>query len=236
MRGGRLGHSARHDAAETDMADSQLIILVLIASVACFFLFRLYMVLGRRTGHERPPQEDYRLARPAEEGVGAAPKLAVLASDRPTDPVASGLFDISLTDRSFDKDQFVKGARAAYEMILTAFAAGDRGSLQPLLSDEVFAAFDAAIRQRESAGHKANMTLVGFSDVKIIAAVLKNSIAEITLAFSSRLISATTDAAGKVVEGDTAAVQDITDVWSFSRDVRVRDPNWVLVATSSEPR
>jgi predicted lipid-binding transport protein (Tim44 family) len=219
------------------MADSQLLILVLIASVACVVLFRLYMVLGRRTGHERPPQEDYRLGpRQAEDTVGAAPKLTHMAPDRPTDPVASGLFDINLADRSFDKDQFVKGARAAYEMILTAFAAGERETLKPLLSGEVYAAFDGVIRAREAAGHKATLTLVGFSDVKIIAASLKNSIADITLAFSARLISAATDAAGKVVEGDAAAVQEVTDVWSFSRDVRARDPNWTLVATSSEPR
>lgn len=218
------------------MADSQLLTIVLIASVAGFFLFRLYTVLGKRTGHERPPQEDYRLGpRAAEDAVGAAPKITHASPDRPSDPVASGLFDISLADRSFDKEQFIKGARAAYEMILTAFASGDRATLKPLLADDVYSAFDGAIRQREQAGHKASLTLVGFSDVKIIAAALKNSQAEITLAFGSRLISATLDAAGKVVDGDATAVNDVTDVWTFTRDVRARDPNWVLVATSGEP-
>jgi len=219
------------------MADSQLLTIVLIASVACVILYRLYTVLGRRTGHERPPQENYQLGpRQAENAVGAPAKISHISPDRPSDPVASGLFDIGLADRSFDKDQFLKGAHAAYEMILTAFTSGDRATLKPLLSDEVFAAFDAAIRQRETAGHKASLTLVGFTDVKIIAAALKNSIADITLAYSVRLISATTGADGKVVDGDATAVQDVTDVWSFTRDVRARDPNWVLVATSSEPR
>jgi predicted lipid-binding transport protein (Tim44 family) len=218
-----------------DMADSQLLTVILIASVAGILLFRLYTVLGRRTGHERPPQEDYRL-REAEDTVGAAPKLSHISPERPTDPVASGLFDIGLADRGFDKDQFLKGARAAYEMILTAYASGDRAILKPLLSDEVFAAFDGAIAAREAAGQKATLTLVGFSDVKIIAAALKNSVAEITLAFSSRLISSTADKDGKVIEGDASAVQDVTDVWTFTRDVRARDPNWTLVATSSEPR
>jgi predicted lipid-binding transport protein (Tim44 family) len=218
-----------------DMADFQLLTIILIASVAGILLFRLYTVLGRRTGHERPPQEDYRL-REAEDTVGAAPKLSHISPERPTDPVASGLFDIGLADRCFDKDQFLKGARAAYEMILTAYAAGDRATLKPLLSDEVFAAFDVAISARETAGQKATLTLVGFSDVKIIAAALKNNVAEITLAFSSRLISSTADKDGKVIEGDASAVQDVTDVWTFTRDVRARDPNWVLVATSSEPR
>jgi len=149
--------------------------------------------------------------------------------------VASGLFDIGLADRGFDKDQFLKGAQAAYEMILTAFAAGDRETLKPLLSDDVFAAFDAVIKSRETHKQKASLTLVGFSDVKIIAAALKTSVAEITLSFGARLISAVTDADGKVVEGDAATVQDVTDVWTFNRDIRTRDPNWVLVATASEP-
>ena len=218
------------------MADSQLLTIVLIASVAAFLLFRLYSVLGRRTGHERPPQ-DYRLG-PAEDTVGGAPKVApaLATPDRPSDPVASGLFDIGLTDRSFDKEQFLKGARSAYEMILTAYAAGDRDTLRPLLSDDVFNAFEAVIRQREEAGQKMVLTLVGFSDVKIIAASLKNTFAEITLAYSARLISAVSDKDGKVVEGNASAEQEVTDVWTFTRDVKLRDPNWILVTTTtSEP-
>jgi predicted lipid-binding transport protein (Tim44 family) len=145
------------------------------------------------------------------------------------------LFDIGLADRAFDKEQFLKGAKAAYETILMAFAAGDRASLTPLLASDVMAAFEAVMARRELVGEKATVTLVGFSDVKIIAATLKNSIAEITLAFGARLLSFTADKEGKVTEGDPKAVQEVTDVWTFTRDVRARDPNWLLVATSSEP-
>lgn len=220
------------------MVGSQLLDIVLIATVAGFILFRLYTVLGRRTGHERPPQENYRFGSvPAQETAAAAPKqLNHVSTDRPSDPVASGLFDIGLADRAFDKDQFVKGARAAYEMILTAFAANDRETLKPLLSDEVYATFDSVMRRREQNGEKAILTLVGFTDVKIIAAALKGSMAEVTLAFAVQLISATSNAQGTVIDGDAKSVQDITDVWTFSRDVHARDPNWSLVATSSEPR
>lgn len=218
------------------MADTQLLTTLLIAGVALFILIRLYMVLGRRTGHERPPQESYELGTsPPDNASIAAPKAAIPAPDRPTDPVASGLFDIGLADRSFDKDQFLKGAQAAYEMILTAFAAADRETLKPLLSDEVFAAFDSVIKRRESENSKATITLVGFSEVKITAASLKNMVAEVTISFAARLISSTTNADGKVVEGDVSAVQDVNDIWTFMRDVRARDPNWLLVATSSEP-
>lgn len=223
------------------MADSQLLTIVIIAAVAGVILFRLYTVLGRRTGNERPPSESsWRwggIGRPqeAENTVGNTPKITHAPADRPSDPVASGLFDIGLADRSFDKDHFLKGAKAAYEMILMAFAAGDRDSLKPLLSQEVYEAFEGAIKHREQAGQKASLTLVGFSDVKIIAAALKSSTAEITLAFGARLLSFTTDRDGNVVEGDSKAVKEVTDVWTFTRDVRGNDPNWVLVATSSEP-
>ncbi len=137
------------------MAGSQLIDIILIATVAGFILFRLYMVLGRRTGHERPPQENHRFGRlgrlgrvPAEDTVGAAPQQLGASAERPSDPVASGLFDIGLADRRFDREQFLKGARAAYEMILTAFAGNDRETLKPMLSDEVFTAVVSVMRQR----------------------------------------------------------------------------------------
>ena len=219
------------------MAGSQLLDIVLIAMLAGFVLFRLYTVLGRRTGHERPPQENYRIGpQQAEDTVGAAPKLTHASAERPSDPVASGLLDIGLADRGFDKEHFLKGARAAYEMILTAFANNDRATLKPLLSDEVFGAFDSVMRRREQGGDKATMTLVGFTDVKIIAAALKGSTAEITLAYSARLIAATTNSQGAVIDGDDKSVRDVTDVWTFIRDSRARDPNWTLVSTSSEPR
>lgn len=224
------------------MANSQLLDILLIAMVAGVILFRLYSVLGRRTGHERPPQENYRLSGNAPVRTGddaakdpsraAAPRPAL--AERPSDPVASGLVDIQLADRAFDKDHFATGARAAYEMIVTAFAGNDRTTLRPLLSEEVYAAFDGAIHGREQRGEKVSFTFVGFKDVKIVAAALKGRLAEVTLSFNAQFISATTDAAGTVVEGDTKTVREVTDIWTFSRDVRARDPNWTLVATSGD--
>lgn len=222
------------------MANSQLLDILLIAMVAGIILFRLYTVLGRRTGHERPPQENYRLSGNApatDDAVPGAevPKVAhAAASERPSDPVAGGLLDIQLADRSFDKNHFVSGARAAYEMVVTAFANNDRTTLRPLLSDEVYTAFDSAMRGREERGEKVTFTFIGFKDVKIVAAALKGRIAEITLAFVAQFISATSNAQGTVTEGDTKSVRDVTDIWTFSRDARARDPNWTLVATSGE--
>ncbi|MGA7675730.1 MAG: Tim44/TimA family putative adaptor protein [Rhizomicrobium sp.] len=224
------------------MANSQLLDIFLIALVAGVLLFRLYTVLGRRTGHERPPQDNYRLSGnpPARTGeddtvVGEGRSVARPAlSERPTDPVAAALLDIQLADRSFDKDHFVTGARAAYEMIVTGFANNDRAGLRPLLSEEVYAAFEGAMRGREERGEKVTYTFVGFKEVKIVSAALKGRLAEITLSFDAQFISATSDAHGALIEGDTKTVRDVNDIWTFSHDVRARDPNWTLVATSGE--
>ena len=222
------------------MANMQLLDIFLIAMVAGVILFRLYTVLGRRTGHERPPQENYRLSapRPGEDGAiaaGEGPSIARPASsNRPADPLTGGLLDIQLADRSFDKDHFIAGARAAYETIVTAFAKNDRAALRPLLSEEVTAAFEGAMRGREERGDKVTFTFVGFQEVKIITAALKGRMAEITLTFDAQFISATTDAKDALIDGDSKTVRSVIDTWTFSRDVRARDPNWTLVATSGE--
>jgi predicted lipid-binding transport protein (Tim44 family) len=226
------------------MASSQLLDIFLIAMVAGIILFRLYTVLGRRTGHERPPQENYQFSRnpdtapPADDKVVTLPDRGAARADpaieKPSDPVARGLLDIKLADRNFETDHFVSGARSAYEMIIIAFAKGDRAALRPLLNDEVYTAFDHAIAAREARHEKIEFTFVGFKDVKVVEALLKGRAAEITLAFGAQFISATSDATGAVVEGDAKSVRDVTDVWTFSRDTRARDPNWTLIATSGD--
>jgi len=219
------------------MANSQLIEILLLAMVAGVILFRLYTVLGRRTGHESQ-QEPYRVSGPSDQAadkpVAALP--APRGADLPADPLARGLMEIKLVDRSFDQEHFLSGARHAYELILGAFSANDRVTLKPLLSDEVYAAFDAAMRGREERKEKVTFTFVGFKDSKIVEAVLKGKVADITVAITSQFISATTDANDAVIEGDPKSVREVTDVWAFERNTRASDPNWTLVHTSgAEP-
>lgn len=226
------------------MANSEIIDIVLIA-VAGFFLFRLYTVLGRRTGHERPPQDSNLRFQPdpkapaaeqepGQENVLALPKRAEIIDGRPADPVARGLMEIRQADRGFETEHFLAGSRQAYEMIVTAYTRGDRAGLKPLLNDEVYRAFETAIAAREAAKETVAFTFVGFKDAKIVQARLSGRTAEITVAFGAQFISATSDAEGKIVEGDARSVRDVTDVWTFSRDTRARDPNWTLVATSGD--
>lgn len=223
------------------MANSQLLEIVFLALVAGVILFRLYTVLGRRTGHERPPQDAYRL-QPNPDAPVAGEKVAALTqSTRPetvegrlADPVARGVVAIKLADKSFETEHFLSGARHAYEMIVTAFAKGERAALKPLLSDDVYHAFDQSIAARESAKETVQFTFVGFKDARIVEASLANRSADVTVAFVAQFISETTSENGTVVEGDARAVREVTDVWTFVRDTRSRDPNWTLVATSGE--
>lgn len=216
------------------MADSQLIAILLIAMVAGIILFRLYTVLGRRTGNERQPQD--RLGRvapaplPPPENVAATPDRAT--AEQPEGAAARGLLEIKLADNAFETEHFLEGARSAFQMIGTAFAARDRATLRPLLSGDVYSTFDSVMQGREARGETVSYSFVGFKNVRIVQAALKGGTAEITVEFSAQFTSATTDSKGSVIDGDPAAVRDVVDVWTFARDVHASDPNWTLVATA----
>ncbi|MEI9930653.1 MAG: Tim44/TimA family putative adaptor protein [Rhizomicrobium sp.] len=163
------------------MANSQILEIGFLALVAGVILFRLYTVLGRRTGHERPPQDAYRFQpnpdapQPiVDDKAAALPQSArtETADGKPADPVARGVAAIRLADKAFETEHFLSGARQAYEMIVTAFAKGDRAILRPLLSDEVYSTFDGAISARETAKEKVAFTFEGFKDAKIVEASL----------------------------------------------------------------
>ena len=137
-------------------------------------------------------------------------------------------------DRNFSPPAFLSGARSAYEMVIQAFAAGDRDTLQSLMAPEAFANFDAAIQARAAAGHAMTTTVVSIDDAKIAAAQLTGSAAQVAVRFASTLASVTRDKSGEVVEGSATEVVDHLDLWTFVRDVRSRDPNWRLTATQAE--
>ncbi len=147
--------------------------------------------------------------------------------------VASGLDAIVAADPSFDAKHFITGARAAYEMIVTAFAEGDRRQLRTLLSREVYDGFDAAITEREGRSETAETRFVSIDGSTITGAELRARTAQITIRFVSKLVSATRDRSGNVIEGNAEKVTDVTDVWTFARDVSSRDPNWKVVATEA---
>jgi predicted lipid-binding transport protein (Tim44 family) len=199
-----------------EMADAQLIEILIAAMVAGVVLFRLYTILGRRTGHEPQPREE-------RTNASAASALRPPPAERPAEPQARSLFDIQLADPSFETGHFLSGAKTAYELILKAFAAGDRASLKPLLSDEVYKAFDTDITAR--AGSPPPETLAGLTDARIVEATLAGQTAEITVSFRAQF------AHGAPSAGDYVQ-RDVTDVWTFARQIGSASPTWTLVATS----
>jgi predicted lipid-binding transport protein (Tim44 family) len=232
---------------------------IIFLALAVFIFLRLRSVLGQRTGRERPPYDPYSPApreavrTPASDKVVTLPPRPPAADPAPTRPAdpppppadrwkgladsgssaATGLDAIAAADSTFDAKHFIVGARAAYEMIVTAFAEGDRRQLRNLLSREVFDGFDAAITEREGRGETAETRFVSIDGATIAAAELRARTAQLTIRFVSKLISATRDRAGNVIDGNAEKVTDVTDVWTFARDVTSRDPNWKVVATEA---
>ncbi|KQV72958.1 Tim44/TimA family putative adaptor protein [Rhizobium sp. Root1220] len=220
----------------------------LVAAVLIFFQLR--NVLGRRTGNEKPPRDLYTPRDAAGADTPDASKVVTLprrdtaveedrfAAIDAFAPVGTSLNaslrEMNKADSSFSPKEFVDGARMAYEMIVMAFADGDRKALKSLLSREVYDGFDAAISDREAKGEKVKSTFVGIDKAEITNAEIKGSEGQITVRIISQLISATYDKADKLIDGDAENVAEVNDLWTFARDTRSRDPNWKLVATESE--
>ncbi len=218
--------------------------LILFAMVAAFLVLRLRSVLGRRTGFERPPREgtgayDPRAAaRPADDAVPELPAAAPQAGgprlvipDART-PVGQSIARIRGVDATFDPASFLAGAEGAFRMIVDAFARGDRQTLRALLSDDTYAGFEGAITAREQAGHTQRSEVRSVQELGIDAADLRGTTADITVRFVTDQVNLTTARDGSVVEG-AEAVTELTDLWTFQRDLRNADPTWRLVATAS---
>jgi predicted lipid-binding transport protein (Tim44 family) len=233
-------------------------LLFLVLAVVIFI--RLRNVLGRRTGNERPPYDPYttpdakRAGAPdANEPVVALPRgrssrapLGEASGPSTEDlearlgrhaakdsPLGQSLTALMRADPGFDPGQFLDGAKAAYEMIVMAFAEGDEASLKQLLGSDVYEGFQRAMREREARGEKVESSLVGIDKADIIESEVKNRTAYVTVKFVSEMISVTRDADGEVVEGDPKKVREVTDIWTFAREVASKNPNWKLVATES---
>jgi predicted lipid-binding transport protein (Tim44 family) len=229
-------------------------LLFLVLAVVIFI--RLRSVLGRRTGSERPPYDPYtradakqgtpegtvvalprgRTGQPANEPAGPSAEDIEERLERyakKDSPLSKALTALIKADPSFDPAQFLDGAKAAYEMVVGAFAEGDVKTLEQLLGEDVLEGFTRAIAEREQRGETLTSTLVGIDKADIIEAEIKDRQAFVTVKFVSELISVTRDADGEVVEGDPKKVREVTDIWTFAREVASRNPNWKLVATEA---
>lgn len=226
---------------------------LIVIGLAIVILFRLRSVLGTRTGNERSP-----LQRRSEAAAKSGEDTVIQMRPRPVEPqtdehaerqarrleteieqfsggkadVAAGLKAIAAVDPAFGPKSFLEGGKAAYEMIVTAFAQGDRKTLKNLLDKEVYDGFERAIADREAAGNKVEFTFVGLPKIEISEAELDKRNALVTVRFHAEVVSATRDAEGNLLEGNADQVTNIADEWTFARNTKSRDPNWKLVATS----
>lgn len=214
--------------------------IIFFALLAAFIAYRVYTVLGKRTGHE-PRNDGFQSQGRGSGNVVQMPDRSSSVrpdNDDPIDMTGDEQVDAALNairgeDPAFDPEDFIQGARTAFELIVTSFAAGDSDTLRPLLNDQVFNDFSSAIRDRDDAGETLETTFVGFQAVDIAAAEMQDKMAFITVKFVSDQINVTRDASGTAIEGDQSKVEEITDIWTFARNTRSSNPNWKLVATQS---
>lgn len=209
--------------------------IVLFAMVALFLVLRLRSVLGRRTGNERRRDPFLRGAAPATEKIVSlarpAPAAPMAAAAPPAGTVAGGLAQIAAADPEFEANGFIDGARAAFGMIVAAFAKGDKAALRPLLSDLTFGSFAAALDERETAGETLETRIEKIKDIDIVEAGMDGRAARITVKIVSDQINVLRAHDRSIVDGDPQGLIEKTDYWTFTRDTRSSDPNWQLVAT-----
>ncbi len=224
---------------------------IIILAVAVIVLLRLRSVLGTRTGHEKR-YDPFSTPKPGAEDASGKPADNVIplpghedeAAERQAKPIwegiaepdtslANGLTEIGQADRNFDPAEFLAGAKIAYEMIVTGFSEGDKKSLKNLLAKEVYTGFAKAIDDRKANGETVETRFVGIDDATLVEASLTGRIASLTIRFVSQLISVTRDRENNVIDGDPKQISEVTDVWTFERDINSRDPNWSLAATEA---
>ncbi len=215
--------------------------LVLFGMVAVFLVLRLVSILGKRTGFERPTERAPetaprgpagRMDRPVIDAVAEPAPQAARAVPDPASPLGRTLLAMGAQDRNFQPARFLDGAEAAFRIIVTAFAAGERTRLHPLLSDDTYRAFEGAISAREAAGETHRTEIRSIDSATIEQAELQGSQASITVRFVSDQVNLTVGPDNNPVAG-TDAVTEITDLWTFERDLSQSDPAWRLVAAHS---
>ena len=225
-------------------ANVQFLDIIFFALVAAFVIFRLSRTLGSRPDNTRvgPNRGDN-----ADSGDNVVnmlnrdiPEIESPSDDAPdtddTDDAAlaaAGIAEICLQDPAFDTNQFLAGAKFAYEAVVTAFAAGNRKTLGELLTRDVLENFSGAIDEREERGETLETTVVGVSSADVVGARMAGHTAEVTVKFVTELMNVIRDATGALPPGKSDSVRVVTDIWTFVRDVRASDPNWALAETRS---
>lgn len=211
-----------------------------LAMLAGFIALRLYNVLGRRTGHEKPVSENFRSSRPEVAQAGTRPRAepdAAPVPDLPADiepGVRPGIEAVMSADRNFQPGRFLASAQTAYGMTLEAFWQGDLDALKELVADEIYSNFRAAIEQRKERGEFLDNRLLQVDRAAIVDAHMNGAMAEVTVRFDAEIVTVTKNREGAIVAGSANETVQTHDLWTFSRHTASSDPSWLLVATDEE--
>lgn len=190
--------------------------IILLAIMAGFILLRLRGTLGKGADN-MPMKARFTQAQSNEEFV-----KPTTVEELKTDPT------------KFDEKTFSKGAEAAYEMIINAFARGDKKTLKPLLTKDLYKGFEDIIKERETKKITSEMTFIGIKETKILDINSQGTYYKVKTKFVSEIVNALKNEKGEVIEGDPEKIKLVTDVWVFEKDLKNSNPTWYLTELSSE--
>lgn len=213
--------------------------IIFFAAVAGYVFFRLWSVLGQTTIEKKPTH--LRCVNPTQcddvsqaETVLTIPPAILGNEDLLLDKAQQGLQKLLIRQPAFDMGRFLNGAKAAFVMIVKAFAEGDRETLKRLISEEVYKPFNKAIAQREKSNQRQESRVDSVRIEKIEDVVLDDAEVTITLRFQSEQMMATLNPEGEIMDNPARLSIPVTDIWSFRRRLDTKDPNWLLVATRTD--
>ena len=191
--------------------------IILLAMFAGFIILRLRNILGRKTGHQGKSTNKF-----------FPPRMEIVKDIENNEAIKTGNVDENA------KKQFLIGAENAYEQIITSFAKGDKKSLKPLLTKEMFNRFSEVIDERKSKQLKYETTFIGLKSTKILEFKKIENIYKVSVNFVSEIITCVKDKNNQVIEGNSDTIKTVNDIWSFSKNMWSQNPTWYLVGTSNK--
>tara|TARA_B100001093_G_scaffold230436_1_gene220966 strand:- start:702 stop:1358 length:657 start_codon:yes stop_codon:yes gene_type:complete len=205
--------------------------IIIFAMLAIYLVFQLRRVLGRKTGMEKPPTNEFT---EETETISQHENIVPLQERRQEQVVSeSGIAKLRQLDSSFNEKEFISGSRSAFSWIVSAFADGDSVKLEPLLAPKLFKSFEQAIQERVAAGEKLETNIVSITSAQIDAVSVEGNTAAVTVEFVSDQIKVMRDSEENIIDGDPDTIENLTDLWTFNRDVTSPNPNWILSRTET---
>lgn len=216
--------------------NSPMIQLLVLAGIAVFLILRLKNALGTREGFEKTPELDAKPTKasgPAFEVIEGGPDYDITDHAPEGSDTAIALADMKRVEPSFGVNDFLGGARGAYEMIVMGYEHGNLDEIKPFLSEDIYESFVDGVAAREDQGLVVNSHFIGIREMELQSASMNNDTneADLTIRFVAEMTTEVKDRDGNVVEGSPTEVKRQKDVWVFSRVMGSDDPNWLLVST-----